>query len=110
MANASIAADLDQALDVQLNFTAQIALDLNVFVDIITQKSLLVFGKVANSDVRIHTGRFKDLLSCLTADAVDVCQPYFDSLFLRQVDACNTCHMCMNTSQKNSCIQTRGGE
>ena len=44
MANASIAADFDQTLDVQLNFTAQIAFDLNVFVDIITQKSLLFFG------------------------------------------------------------------
>ena len=34
----------------------------------------------------------------LAANAIDIGEPNFDSLFPRQVNSCDTCHWLMNTS------------
>lgn len=50
----AIAANLNQALDVKRNLTAQVAFDLDMMFDIITQFADVVFGKIPYSGVRIN--------------------------------------------------------
>ena len=51
MTDTAVAADLGQALDVERNFTAKVALNGVVFVNNFTQSGLLIFRQILDADV-----------------------------------------------------------
>ena len=65
---------------------------MQVVVDIITQLGNVLLGKVLDTDVRIHAGGRKDLLSGFAAYTKDIGQTDLDPLFSRQVNASYTSH------------------
>ena len=93
MADAAIAADFHQALDIQGNFAAQIALHLQVVLDIFAQLADFIFGKILHARVGIHLGFLEDLLGHRRPNAKDVRQTNLDALFSGQVNTRNTCHV-----------------
>ena len=98
MTDTAVAADLGQALDVERNFTAEVALNGVVFVNNFTQSGLLIFCQILDADVAIHTGCLQDVLRAFSADTVDISQTDFDSLITGQVNTSNTCHTIQSTS------------
>ena len=69
MAQAAVAANLNQTLDIQADLTAQVTLDVVVALDDFTQLSSLFFGQVLNAGIRIDTGLSKDLVGRFAANA-----------------------------------------
>ena len=53
VAHAAIAADLDQALDIEGNVPAEVALHVAVLVDIISQFGCIILGQVPDADVGV---------------------------------------------------------
>ena len=101
MAQAAIAADLHQALDVHAHLTAKVALHLEVMVNVITDFTDVLLGQILDAGVRVDAGRLNDLIGDVVADAVDVRQGNLDSLLTGKVDACDTCHVLFSTSIKS---------
>ena len=93
MADAAVAADLHQSLDVERHVAAQIALHVKVFVDVFAQLDLVVLGQVLDTGVRADARGGENLLCGFTADAVDIGQTNFDSLLFRQVNTSYTRHV-----------------
>src|SRR5690606_34502316 len=72
MAKATVAADIHQAFDAQLHFTAQRTFHLYVLVDVLANTCLFIVGPFLHLCLGVHFGLFKDLEGPATADAVDV--------------------------------------
>jgi low temperature requirement protein LtrA len=62
VAQAAIAADVGQPLDVARDLTPQVAFDLDLAVDRFAQLLLVVFGEVLDARVRIDARALQDLL------------------------------------------------
>ena len=92
MTQAAVAADLNQTLDVEADLTAQVALDVVVAVDYLTQLGGFFFGQVLDAGVRIDTGLGKDFVGRLAANAEDVGQADLHALLAGKVNTGNTCH------------------
>ena len=58
MADAAVAADFHQALDIQGDFAAQIAFHLQVMFDLFAQLAHVGFTQGLHPGVRIHFGHF----------------------------------------------------
>ena len=63
MAQAAVRADLDQALDVERDLAAQVALDLVAAVDQLAEPVDLLLGEVADPGVRVDVRLGEDLLA-----------------------------------------------
>src|SRR5690606_12814679 len=85
-----IRADIDKALDVQLNFAPQVSFDDVVLVDRFPEAGDLIFGEIAHARVRVHLSHLQELLCPRTTDAVDVGEGDFNPLLPRQVDPCDS--------------------
>ena len=92
MTGAAIATDLAQTLDVERGLAAQVALDHIAMADGLTQLGLFRIGQILHAGVGVNTCLRQNVLSALSANAVDVSQTDFDSLILGQVNTGNTCH------------------
>ena len=68
-------------------------LDLLVLVDVVAKLGDLVFGEVADLRVAREAECVADLLRRRLADPEDVGEPDLEPLLVRQVDACDTCHV-----------------
>lgn len=84
MANATIGADFYQALDVQRNFTAQVAF-YSIIMDHFAQLDFFCFSQILNTSIRIDTRLLQNLIGQLPSDAVDIGQTNFYALFSRKV-------------------------
>jgi hypothetical protein len=73
-------------------FAAQVALDLELGVDVVAELRDLVVGEVANLRVRREAERGCDLPRRRLADAVDVGQPDLEPLLVREVHSGDACH------------------
>ncbi len=62
MAHATIAANFNQAFDVHLHFSAQIAFNLEILGDIFTQGSNFGLSQILNPGIRANLSRFQDLV------------------------------------------------
>src|ERR1700674_286084 len=93
VAHAPIAPDVHQPLDRARDLAAQVALDLEILLDLLAKFLDVVVGEVLHPRVRVDAGRLQQTLGRGPSDAEDVGQRDFDPLFARQVDACNACHM-----------------
>ena len=92
MAQAAVASNLNQTLDIQADLTAQVTLDVVVALDDFTQLSSLFFGQVLNAGIRIDTGLSKDLVGRFAANAENVGQADLHALLAGKVNTGNTCH------------------
>ena len=98
MAQAAIAADLGQTLDVHRGLTAQVALDEIVMLNGLTQLGLLLVGQILDAGIGVDTGGLQDLRSAGRSDAVDIGQSHFDPLVAGKINTRNTCHNFLSTS------------
>src|SRR6266487_5847149 len=92
VADALVASDLDLAADVGGDLAAQVALDLEVGVDVLTQLDELVVAEVTGAEVGADAGGVESLLGAGASDAVDVGERDLHALLAREVDAGKTCH------------------
>src|SRR5262245_49060250 len=92
MAQAPVRTDLLEALDVQRDLTAKVALNLVAAVDDVAQAIDLLLGQVTDPGIRVDVRLGEDLLAGWQTDAEDIGQCDLDPLFARDVDACDTCH------------------
>jgi hypothetical protein len=88
------AADLHLAADVLLHLTAEVALDLEVLVDVGADAVDLFVGEVADAGVAVEAELVADLLRRRPADAEDVGQRDLQPLLAGDVDAGDACHGC----------------
>src|SRR5262249_12775595 len=92
MTAATVTADLNQPLDVHRNVLAQIALDIALALDHLTDMVHFLFSEVLNLLVGIHIGGCEDARGAWMSDAIDVTQRDVHMLVSRKINACNTCH------------------
>ena len=92
MADAPVAADLGQALDVHRHIAAQVALHGVLVADDLTQLGLLGVGEVLHPGIGVDARLLEDLARAGAANAVNIGESDLDSLLLRQINAGYTCH------------------
>ncbi|MPL95823.1 hypothetical protein SDC9_41995 [bioreactor metagenome] len=88
---AAVAAEVHQTLDVHRHFTAQVALDREVGVDVFADGEHFGVGQIVHAAGRIDADGLDDLGGEHRADAVDVLKSDRDAFPGRNVDASNTC-------------------
>ena len=93
MADAAVAADLGQALDIQGHGAAQVALHHIAMVNGLTQLGLICLGQILDAGVGVDPSLRQNILGALSANAIDVSQTDLDSLILGQVNTGNSCHL-----------------
>lgn len=79
MTDTAVAADFHQAFDVQLNFTAQIAFNLDL-VNFLTDGVQFCLCQILDSLVFTDPGSFQNISSGCPADSVDVSERNDSSL------------------------------
>ena len=62
MTLALVAVDLNLTTDIRIDFTTQIALDLVVTLEVVTQRDQLLIRQILDANVRVDTGRGKRFL------------------------------------------------
>lgn len=92
MTKTPVGANLDQSLDVERHFAAQIPFDLEASVDELAQAIDLLLGQIPNSSVTVDVGLRQDLLRGGQSDPEDVGERDFNALLARDVDTSNSCH------------------
>src|SRR5581483_10850830 len=92
VADAAVAADLRQALDVLRALAAQVALDRELLVDGVAQLADLLFGEVADVGVGRDPRLRQQAVRGRAPDPVDVGEADLGALVERQVHACDAGH------------------
>src|SRR5689334_2671840 len=92
VADAAVRADLGEPLDRLLPVATEIALGLELRVDVVAELRDLFVGQVLDLRVRVETELRGDLARGRLADPVDVGQPDLEPLLVRKVDSGDACH------------------
>src|SRR5687768_5496688 len=92
MTQAAIAAEVHQTLDVDADFTAQVALDHIVAVDHFADLQHFLIAELRHALLSRNIDLLHDLGGVLLADAMDVLKRDQHALVGRNVDAGNTSH------------------
>src|ERR1700753_2522681 len=92
VAQAPIAAQIHQALDVHGDVAAQIAFHQIVAVDDFANLDDLGLGQIADAAGRIDAQLADDLVGGVRPDSMDIAKADFDSLLGRDIDAGDACH------------------
>src|SRR3954468_3505665 len=92
VAQAAIAGQIHQPLDVHRRLAAEVTLHRMVGVDRLAQMEHLLVGEILDPPLGRDAELGGDLLRLGAADAVDVSQRDFDALVGRDIDARDTCH------------------
>src|SRR5579862_4682865 len=90
----AVAPDFHQALDVQVDFAAQVAFNLVFPLDDVAQARHLFVGQITDSRIRANLGLTAELLSQGRPNSVDVPQRNVDALVARDVDSGDSGHDC----------------
>src|SRR5579875_1488438 len=92
VANAPVAVDLDQPLNVLSHLAPQVALDDVLAVDHLTDAVDLVVGEVAHAGVGVDAGLLQDLGGAGRPDAVDIAQRDLNPLVPGNIDTGDPSH------------------
>src|SRR5438128_2913028 len=92
MAQAAVAAQVHQALDVQAHLAAEVTLDLVALLETLADPVDLVVGQVLGPPGRIDLGQGADLPRAGVADPVQVRERDLDLLLTGKVDSGNSRH------------------
>src|SRR6266851_6881686 len=93
MTDAAVRADLTQTLDRLRAFAAEVAFDLKLLVDVLTELRDLLVGEIFDLGVGIEAQRRGDLARRRLADAVDVRQPDLEPLLVRKIYSGDACQL-----------------
>lgn len=93
VAQSTVAIDLLEALQIDLQFPAEVTFD-NVVVrlDVGNDGTQLFVGQFTGAGIRIDINLLQDLFGEAWANAVDVGKRSFDALFVWNIDTENTSH------------------
>src|SRR5262245_29890712 len=97
MAQAAVAAEVHQTLDVHLDLAPQVAFDLVLGVDDLADAPQLAFVERVGDLVGRDLGGLADVGGGLGPNAEQVAQRNHDVLTTRKVDACDACHVLSST-------------
>ncbi len=92
MTNAAIATDFHQSLDIETDFSFEVAFDVQMLFDVITNETDLIFTQILDANIGIDAGLFQNLLRSCKADTIDVGKSVFNSLVARKIHAGDSCH------------------
>ncbi len=92
MSDASIAANVHQSLDAQLNFRTEFTFDFEAVSNNSTDLRELVVVPILNLGIEFDTRFFQNVSSPAPADAVDVGESNLTPLVPREVNACYSRH------------------
>src|SRR5207248_1302131 len=92
VADAAIAVDLHQPLDVLADVLAEIALDPPLVGDDLADPPDFILGEVFDPRVAVHLGLAEDVARARAADPVDVREADFDALVEWKIYACDASH------------------
>jgi hypothetical protein len=98
MAHATIATNFDQALDIQLLFTAEVAFYLEVLGNVFAQRSNFGLSQILDTSIRINFGLSQNCLRASQAYPKEIGQANFDTLIAREVNTFNTSHVLLTLS------------
>src|SRR5262245_37825460 len=101
MAQAPVAAEVHQPLDVHGHFAPKIALDHIVAVDHLANLTDLRFGELAHPPLRRNRDLCQNLLGKGVANAMDISQRYLDPFVGRDVHTCNSGHAVVSSRTSN---------
>jgi hypothetical protein len=93
VADAAIAFDALQALEVHADLAAQIAFDdVFAFLDGVDDLGELLLGQILGADGRVNIRAFEDLLRVNGADAIDIAERDINALVRRYFNTNDACH------------------
>jgi hypothetical protein len=93
MPQATVAGDIHQPLDVQLNFPPQIALDPILAINHLANAPNLFLGQVAHPRARVDIGLLEDDHTIRGTDPIDIGDRDLDLLVAWDVHPGNTSHV-----------------
>src|SRR5207245_8042969 len=93
MAHTTIAANLDQPLDIHIHFAAQITFDSMFAINHLAQAVDFFFSQVLHPRIRADTCPLQDFAACCQANPEDIAQRYFHAFLARNVNAGNSSHL-----------------
>jgi len=93
MTHATVATNFNQAFDVHLHFSAQIALKLEILGNILTQGSNLSLGQIFDPGIWINLRGFEDLASTCGTNPKNGSQTNFDPLITRKINTFYSRHI-----------------
>ena len=94
MTDSSVATDVHEALDVKLDFRAEVTFNLVTGTDDLTDLGSLVVSPVLHFDIFVNAGFVQDFCRATTTYTVDVGQGDLTTLVLREVYTNNSyCHI-----------------
>src|SRR5690606_3279829 len=92
VADALVATDLDLPANVGLDLAAEVAFDLVVRLDVVTDRHQLGVGELVDAQVGVDPRRLQNLLGAGTANPVDVGEGDLQPLVAGEVDAYQAGH------------------
>ena len=98
VALATVASDIHKALDIGLDLTAEISLDLVVVLDDRRNLAYLLLGEVSDPGIAANPNRREDTPRAGKPDPMDMRQRVFQAFLRRDIDACNSGHWSNLTS------------
>ena len=93
VADATIAADVHEPLDVHRHFGAQSTFDAEVLLDRLTKPLRVGVVQIANSLLGVDAGGSEDAAGGRATDAEDICEADLYLLLTREIDAGNARHL-----------------
>src|SRR5579875_2446655 len=93
MAQAAIAANFDQPLDVHIDFAAQVALNFIFAINHLTQTVDLFFSQIPYPRIRVNMRFRQDFAAGRQPNSVDIAQRNFHTLLTWNVNAGNSSHL-----------------
>lgn len=93
MADASVAVDGLEALEIGLKLTTQVALDENLAViDGLDDGVQLLGGEIFGAGIGVDSGEFQNFFGIAGAHSINVGQGSFDAFFAGDIDSKNAWH------------------
>jgi len=92
MAHAAVRADLDEALDVERNLLAQVALHRSLGFNRLGDLAHFLFREILDPNVRINIHLGEDLARPMGADTINVLKTGLDPFGSREVYSCDASH------------------
>ena len=102
MAQATVAGEIHQALDVHRGLAAEVTLDRHVLVDLLADLQHLGVGQVLDATLARETEFGDDPERLGAPDAVNVSQRDLDALVGRDVDTRDTCHRLVSQAPRST--------
>jgi len=94
MTDATVATDVHETLDVELDFAAKVTLHLVIAADYFANLGCLIVAPVLNLDIHVNACLSKDCLGCAASDTKNIGQGDFTSFVLGEVNSHDSyCHI-----------------